>query len=323
MAVLDSFIFSILLLSIIFIGSASGLRVNYYSHSCPQALVIIKEGVHEAVTKETRMGASLLRLHFHDCFVNGCDGSILLDHGEGGFTSEKEAPPNNNSVRGYEVIYGIKARLEKVCPEVVSCADIVAVAARDSVVELGGRSWRVRLGRKDATTANASLAMDRLPSPDSNLAELRRNFKKQHLSVHDMIVLSGGHTIGKARCTKFREALYEDGDMIDPSHAASLQGKCPEVTGNNNTLFPMDVRSENVFDNHYYKNLMRKKGLFRSDRVLYNGGKAGSIVAHFAHSQESFFKKFGLSMIRMGRIKPAAGTKLEIRRDCRKPNSVL
>lgn len=66
--------------------------------------------------------------------MQGCDGSILLDDSPG-FTGEKNAAPNINSLRGFEVVDQIKAAVDSVCyGTVVSCADILAVAARDSVV---------------------------------------------------------------------------------------------------------------------------------------------------------------------------------------------
>jgi len=66
--------------------------------------------------------------------MQGCDGSILLDS-TATIESEKFAAPNNNSARGFEVIDQIKAEVDRVCGRpVVSCADILAVTARDSVV---------------------------------------------------------------------------------------------------------------------------------------------------------------------------------------------
>ncbi|KMZ67869.1 Peroxidase [Zostera marina] len=109
------------------------LQFDYYFDSCPIAEEIIFSFVENAVANEPRMAASLLRLHFHDCFVNGCDGSVLLDDTHT-FVGEKTAPPNLNSLRGFNVIDQIKMQLEDFCPGTVSCADIVATAARDSIV---------------------------------------------------------------------------------------------------------------------------------------------------------------------------------------------
>lgn len=58
---------------------------------------------------------------------------MLLDD-SASIVSEKRSLPNMNSLRGFEVIDEIKEKLEEVCPGVVSCADVVALAARGSVV---------------------------------------------------------------------------------------------------------------------------------------------------------------------------------------------
>jgi len=64
--------------------------------------------------------------------VQGCDGSILLDNTDT-IESEKEAAPNNNSARGFDVVDDMKAAVENACPGIVSCADILAIAAEESV----------------------------------------------------------------------------------------------------------------------------------------------------------------------------------------------
>ncbi|KAK7856837.1 peroxidase 4 [Quercus suber] len=294
------------------------LSPTHYSSTCPNVLSIVKKAVIEAINKETRIGASLLRLHFHDCFVNGCDASILLDDIPGSFVGEKTANPNNNSVRGFDVVDDIKAKLEKACPGVVSCADILALAALDSVVYLGGPSWEVSLGRKDSTTANITAANTFIPPPTTNLSGLVANFSVQGLSFKNMVALSGSHTIGLARCTSFRAHIYNDSN-IDSSFAKSLQQICPKV-GNNGTLAPLDRKTPTVFDNRYFKNLVKGKGLLHSDQELFNRAAADSLVEKYATNQKIFFKDFAKGMVRMSRIKPLTGSEGEIRKNCRKAN---
>ncbi|KAJ8501033.1 hypothetical protein OPV22_011585 [Ensete ventricosum] len=94
------------------------------------------------------MGASIVRLFFHDCFVNGCDASVLLDDTPT-MIGEKNAAGNANSLRGYQVIDAIKSRVEAACRSTVSCADILALASRDAVTLLGGPSWTIKTRRKN------------------------------------------------------------------------------------------------------------------------------------------------------------------------------
>ncbi|GLJ14588.1 hypothetical protein SUGI_0236220 [Cryptomeria japonica] len=209
---------------------------------------IVQAAVQAAVANESRMAASLLRLHFHDCFVNGCDGSILLDNSSN-IISEKTAVPNINSVRGFDVIDTIKSQVEAICSGVVSCADIVALAARDSVVALGGPSWTVPLGRRDSLTANQSGANNDLPPPTSSLNNLILNFSAKGLSTEDMIALSGAHTIGQARCTSFRTHIYNETN-INSTYATSVQANCPFSDGND-SLSPLDVQTPTTFGIDY------------------------------------------------------------------------
>ena len=114
-------------------GASAQLSTGFYSRSCPNMLNAVRSALHPAIARERRMGASILRLFFHDCFVQGCDASLLLDDAPG-VRSEKGATPNKNSARGFEVIDAVKAAVERACPGVVSCADVLAVAAEESVV---------------------------------------------------------------------------------------------------------------------------------------------------------------------------------------------
>ncbi|KAI8014805.1 Cationic peroxidase 1 [Camellia lanceoleosa] len=310
---------SFLLLSLATTAFSSTLSPYYYHKTCPQALPTIKRVVEDAVRQERRMGASLLRLHFHDCFVQGCDASILLDK-TSTIDTEKTAPANNNSARGFEIIDRIKLEVDKACGRpVVSCADILAVAARDSVVALGGPTWNVQLGRRDSTTASRTKAEKDLPSPFMDLPALIKNFKNKGLDAKDLVALSGGHSIGFAQCFTFRKHIYEESN-IDPTFARDRQSRCPKNDGiGNSNLAPLDPTAA-IFDTKYFSNLVKKKGLLHSDQALYNGGETDQLVKSYSTDVWSFWNDFAKSMIKMGNIKPLTGKKGQIRSNCRRVN---
>ncbi|KAJ6852099.1 cationic peroxidase 1-like [Iris pallida] len=249
--------------------------------------------------------------------MQGCDGSVLLDD-TSSFTGEKTAGPNANSLRGYDVIDTIKTNVEAVCNQTVSCADILAVAARDSVVALGGPTWTVPLGRRDATTASLSTANSDIPSPASNLNALISKFSNKGLSTTDMVALSGAHTIGQAKCSSFRTHIYNETN-IDTSFATSLKANCPSSGGDTN-LVPLDLSTSTAFDNDYYKNLVANKGLLHSDQELFNGGSTDSQVSAYSTNQAKFFSDFASAMVKMGNVSPLTGSSGEIRTNCRKTN---
>ncbi|GLU08694.1 hypothetical protein SLE2022_255910 [Rubroshorea leprosula] len=292
------------------------LSSTFYANTCPNALSTIRTTIRSAIAAERRMAASLIRLHFHDCFVQGCDASILLDNAPS-IISEKTAVQNNNSARGFEVIDKAKAEVEKVCPGVVSCADILAVAARDASQYVGGPTWAVKLGRRDSTTASKSLAESNLPRFIDDLPTLISLFGNKGLSARDMVALSGSHTIGQAQCATFRDRVNNNTSDIDAGFASTRRRYCPAGTNQGNTnLAPLDLVTPNSFDNNYFKNLLRKKGLLQSDQVLFSGGSTDAIVSEYSRNPSTFKSDFAAAMIKMGDIDPLTGSNGIIRKVC-------
>nr|ACU82387.2 peroxidase 1 [Rubia cordifolia] len=309
--------------SLIFIASLlvcfsnAQLSANFYATTCPNLQTVVRNAMTAAVNKEQRIGASILRLFFHDCFVNGCDASLLLDDSSS-IQSEKNANPNRNSTRGFDVIDTIKTNVEAACNATVSCADILALAARDGVVLLGGPTWTVPLGRRDSRTASLSNANTQIPAPTSSLSTLLSMFSAKGLNAQDMTALSGGHTIGQARCTTFRARIYNDTN-IDKPFATAKQANCP-VSGGDNNLARLDLQTPVKFENNYYKNLVAKKGLLHSDQELFNGGSQDPLVTTYSNNEATFRKDFVAAMIKMGNISPLTGSSGEIRKNCRLVN---
>ncbi|KAL6880357.1 hypothetical protein ACP4OV_011922 [Aristida adscensionis] len=304
-------------------ASSPGLSMGYYSATCPRVEEIVRAEMTEILKVAPSLAGPLLRLHFHDCFVRGCDGSVLLDSTASN-TAEKDATPNL-TLRGFGTVQRVKDKLEEACPGAVSCADVLALMARDAVVLARGPSWPVALGRRDGRVSVAN-ETTQLPPPTANFTRLVRMFAAKGLGVKDLVVLSGGHTLGTAHCNLFSDRLYNftggnslaDVDpALDAAYLARLRSRCRSLA-DNTTLAEMDAGSFLSFDAGYYRLVAKRRGLFHSDAALLDDPYTRAYVQRQATGRFAgdFFRDFADSMVKMSSIGVLTGAQGEIRKKC-------
>nr|GMD10048.1 cationic peroxidase 2-like [Ipomoea batatas] len=295
-----------------------GTKVGFYATSCPTAESIVKATVKSHFQSDPKVAPGLLRMHFHDCFVQGCDGSILID----GSGTEKTAV-FNQGLRGYEVVDDAKKQLEAACPGVVSCADILALAARDSVVLTSGLTWAVPTGRRDGRVSSAADAAN-LPGFTDSVDVQKQKFSDKGLSAQDLVTLVGGHTIGTTACQFFNYRLYNTSSAtidpsIDPSFLPTLQNLCPQG-GDGTKRVSLDDGSETKFDTSFFSNLQKGHGILESDQKLWTDSSTKTFVQRFLGIRGllglTFSVEFGKSMVKMSNIGVKTGSDGEIRKVC-------
>ncbi|XP_030953552.1 peroxidase 51-like isoform X1 [Quercus lobata] len=316
----------VLLLAFMIIGRGEGKLVkNFYSSSCPNVESIVQQAVSTKLSQTFTTIPATLRLFFHDCFVEGCDASIMIASPNN--DAEKDAPDNLSLAGdGFDTVIKAKQAVEQACPGKVSCADILAIAARDVVVLAGGPSFNVELGRRDGLISQASLVAGNLPEPTFNLNQLNTIFAKNNLSQNDMIALSGAHTLGFSHCSRFSNRLYSfsSSSPVDPSlnstYALQLEGECPQNV-DPNIAVTLDPVTPQTFDNVYYQNLVAGKGLLTSDQVLYTDPTSQPTIVDFANNPGDFNRAFIRAMRKLGRVGVKTGNDGEIRTDCTSFNS--
>ncbi|KAH7282233.1 hypothetical protein KP509_35G020700 [Ceratopteris richardii] len=300
--------------------------VGFYATSCPNAETIIQQEVQSRFNSDPTISAGLLRMFFHDCFVQGCDASILIDPTPGN-TPEKQSGPNL-TLRGFDLIDAIKSKLEAECPGVVSCADIIAVATRDAVALAGGPSYQVKTGRFDGRRSKSSDA-NILPSPDSDVDQASSAFASQGLSLNDLVVLLGAHTTGFAHCGFFSDRLYnfqgtgQSDPTMNPPLVSRLKGICPNPASGSSTdpTVSLDQGTRDTFDSSYYSQLQKHNGILRIDQVLQDDPRTSPLVSRFTDAG-AFFPSFISSITTLGDLNVKSAQTGEVRLDCRRINPI-
>ncbi|XP_024366165.1 peroxidase 71 isoform X2 [Physcomitrium patens] len=291
----------------------TGLKVGFYRHSCPQVEAIVYNSMAQSTKADDTVAPGILRMAFHDCFVRGCDASVLLE----GPNTERRAR-TNTGLHGFDAIDAAKRAVENACPGVVSAADVLQFAARDAVVLAGGYGWHVPAGRRDGTVSIMEEALN-LPAPSMTVSQLIDVFGRKGLSPSQMVVLSGAHTIGKAPCVTFDDRVQTTpvDPTLAPSFATFLKGQCP-YAAIQSTSVDMDSTAH-TFDSQYFKDIIAGRGLLTSDQsLLYDSRTSGGV---YANNGAAFYRNFAKAMVKMSQIEVLTGLDGEIRRQFDQVNS--
>ena len=131
-----------------------------------------------------------------------------------------------------------------------------------------------------------------------------------------------------AHCSSFSNRLYnfsgkgDEDPSLDSSYAANLKKNKCKVSNDTTTIVEMDPGSFRTFDLGYYKNVLKRRGLFQSDSALTTNSATNSLIVDLISSPpEKFFGKFSLAMEKMGRVQVKTGSEGEIRKNCAVVNS--
>ncbi|KAI4325241.1 hypothetical protein MLD38_030656 [Melastoma candidum] len=325
-------------------GEGGHLEYDFYRETCPAAEDIVRKTMTRIYSQHPDAPAALLRLAFHDCFIKGCDASIFLDdnHGNESRSIEKQALPNR-TLKGFDKIDLIKSEIEDSCPGIVSCADILVLATREGVLLTGGPFYPLSTGRRDSTASYYSEAMAEIPKPDDDITRTLYLFGARGFTERETVSLLGGHSIGKIGCDFVRNRLYNfhgtgrpdptlPSDFLEEirqrcevngNHSLGNDGSPPMVmtSATGKTYFPKladSISSGASFDGHYYKSLIKGRGLLYADQQLMGDDTTAGFVRAYASEDDgsSFRLDFARAMMKMSSLNVLTGLDGRIRRNC-------
>ncbi|CAD6238754.1 unnamed protein product [Miscanthus lutarioriparius] len=319
----------------VLLAQASELEVGYYSKKCKGVEIVVKWHVIRALKANRRTGAALVRLLFHDCFVRGCDGSVLLDASSDNPHPEKEAPVNIG-LAAFDLLEEIKAAVQKRCPGVVSCSDILIDLRRPrrgQRLSNGHVHFAVPAGRLDGFVSKTEEAQAELPDSTHDVQQLIDNFARKNFTVEELVILTGAHSIGQGHCSSFRGRLSEPSSQITPAYRDLLNYKCSQGSNppvNNNVRdedydvvarftpgFTSRVRKiPDFLDNTFYHNNLAKIVTFHSDWTLLTHKEAFGHVVEYADNGTLWDEDFSESLLKLSKLPMPAGSKGEIRKKC-------
>ncbi|XP_010549001.1 PREDICTED: peroxidase 29 [Tarenaya hassleriana] len=324
----DSELASVIVVSLLLLGTCNGnvidkcggLSYNYYDKACPQLQHIVRASLSSAFLLDPSSPPALLRLMFHDCQVQGCDASILVDQ-----PTEMDSA-KNFGIRKRELIGAVKAALELVCPKQVSCADVIILAAREAVALSGGPLIAVPLGRKDAVSTPGSHVADALlPPATADVDSVLRLFGAKGMTVEESVAIMGAHTLGVTHCNnamqRFNNTSKSAKDNIDPQFEKLIRLACPQsFPFSSKYTFILNDQTSTIFDTNYYENTIGGRGPLRVDTEMATDPRTQPFVRAFAADPNLFLRSFSSAFVKLSCSNVLTGTRGNVRSVCHKVN---
>ncbi|XP_062224683.1 peroxidase 44-like [Phragmites australis] len=308
-----------LLLVQLAVMASQALEMGYYAATCPDAEAIVRQTMERQHYNDPTLAPAIIRMLFHDCFVRGCDASVMIVPTRTR-SSERVAIPNQ-TLRGFNAVDAIKRALESACPRTVSCADALALMARDAVALLGGNPYDVPLGRRDGLQSNP-WEVD-LPPPFARLDDALRAFAARGFSSEETVVLFGAHTVGGAHCSSFRSRLTNPDGIMDERLRCDMLDTCgaADLPLDKDPVPFLDPDTPFVVDNNYYAQLMSNKTLLQVDQEAATHHATAAHVAYYAASPDAFMQRFSEVMAKLSNVGVLEGDAGEVRKVCSKYNT--
>ncbi|GER37566.1 peroxidase 57 [Striga asiatica] len=321
-------------------------QYDSYRETCPDAEKIVWSKMADIVSGNENATAQLLRLLFHDCFIQGCDASVMLNDTMGmpNQTTERHADPNK-TLKGFDFVEEIKELVESECPGVVSCADILVLATRDAIALSGGPYYPAFTGRKDSTRYYTAEATEEIPRPNSNISETLRLFAQRGFNERETVALLGSHNIGRINCgfIASRINMFDNG-AIPLDFLRKMRTTCQVPTSSmRNSENKLKVKrvyetSRSMqyyeglssssgqlpgggFGNHYYQALLKGKGILTADQELMANEQTAKAVFEYAEDADKFRFDFAGAMMKLSNLNVLVGPAGEVRRICSSVNS--
>ncbi|CAA6672509.1 unnamed protein product [Spirodela intermedia] len=296
---------------VVVVGAAMAegkLAVDYYAASCPRAAEIVSETVVSKQIASPTTAAGTLRVFFHDCFLDGCDGSVLVS--STAFHRAERDADINLSLPGdaFDLVVRAKTAVELACPASSPApTSSPSPPATSSPCSAAPSSrpprpqGQPRLPCRPRRRAPPPRQRHRLPAHRAIRAArllgagARRAVRRAHRRV---CALQGVRSTGGPGRWRRADAAAE------PRYAEAVRRACADYRSRPTVAVFNDVMTPNKFDNVYFQNLRRGMGLTRPFVELY------------AADEGVFFRDFARAIEKLSVYGVKTGGQGEVRRRC-------